>query len=366
MIENKKVGINKNILIFLMAIIPICGVSLYYHFEIMASKSFATPEKILNILEYINCGGLDENSIFVKCAKIYNYVNIFDFKTIFQWTLAINIVFNAIIAFFILRYKSLTLEELIFSLVNLFLLDVFVFNLSKEPIQLSIYILVFIISITKLSNLKKIIICSAIFLLESIYFRAYYILIAGLTVLIYFLLIKFAKSPKEKKNVFIVFILIIVAFSISMYAMKYISPQNYDQLINRRDSSEAYLGSYTETLIADVFENSNHLLYACNYITNLIRIFFPIELLFKGVKYIPFVVYQFYIIFYLIKSIKNIDKGNIVNITLILSYLFCSITFEPDFGSVIRHETVLFLFFLLMIKICNKKRRKKYEKSINN
>lgn len=366
MIENRKVGINKNMLIFLLSIIPISCATLYYHFEIMPAKSFATPDRILNILEYINCGGFDETDIFVKCARIYDYINIFDFKTVFQWTVAINIVFNAIIASIILKYKSLTLEELIFSVVNLFLLDVFVYNLSKEPIQLVVYILVFVISIIKISNLKKIIICSAVFILESMWFRAYYILIAGLTILIYFLLIRFANSTKKKKNAFIVFVLIIVAFLISMYAMKYISPENYDQLINRRNNSEAYLGGYTETLIADVFENSNHLLYACNYITNLIRIFFPIELLFKGVKYIPFVVYQLYMMFYVIKSVKNINKKNIVNITLILSYLFCSVTFEPDFGSVIRHETVLFLFFLLMVKLCNKKEKENYEKRINN
>lgn len=366
MIENKKVGISKNMLIFLMAVIPVCCVSLYYHFEIMPSKSFATPDRILSIMEYLDCGVGDETEIFVKCAEIYDAINIFNFKTVFQWTVAINVVFNAIIAFFVLKYKSLTLEELIFSLVNLFLLDVFVFNLSKEPIQLVVYIVVFIVSITKLSNLKKIIICSGIFLLESLWFREYYILIAGLTVLIYFLLRRFANSPEKKKNVFMIFILIVVAFSVSMYAMKYISPQNYDKLVNRRDTSEAYLGPKTDTIIADVFDNSNHLLYTCNYIINLIRIFFPIELLFKGVTYLPFVIYQIYIIFYLIKSIKNISKENIVNTTLILAYLFCSITFEPDFGSVTRHESVLFLFFLLMIKLCNKKEKENYEKRIDN
>lgn len=366
MIENKKIGINKNILIFLMAVIPVCCVSLYYHFEIMPLKSFSTPNRLLTIMEYFDCGGIEAGEIFVKCARIYDAINIFNFKTIFEWTVAINVIFNAIIAFFILKYKSLTLEELIYSLVNLFLLDIFVFNLSKEPIQLTLYIIVFIISITKLSNLKKIIICSAIFLLESLYFREYYILIAGLTVLIYFLLRRFANSTKKKKNIFMIFALIIVAFSVSMYVMKYIFPQDYYELINRRARSERALGGEAATLIADVFDNSNHFLYTCNYITNLIRIFFPIELLFKGVKYIPFVIYQIYLIFYVMKSIKNISKENIVNTTLILSYLFCSITFEPDFGSVVRHETVLFLFFLLMVKLCNKKEKENYEKRINN
>ena len=44
-----------------------------------------------------------------------------------------------------------------------------------------------------------------------------------------------------------------------MLAMKYILPSKYNQLINRRETSENYLSGYTATLITDVFDNTSHL-----------------------------------------------------------------------------------------------------------
>lgn len=346
-----KVKYNGIMCILFLSIIPIMIFSIYFHYNFMEEKAFVTPNKVLMIMNNFNSVGPTTGEIFVKCAKLYDKINILKLNTVKQWSIAINLVFNPIIMFFLLKFKKIDWEELFFIIVNFFLLDVFAYNLGKEPIQLFVFLIVYTIVKSKLSSTKKIVFSSVVFAIEAALFREYYIIVAGLTILIYLLLYRFKLESKEKrKSVLLILAIIIAFFSSAMFCMKYISPSNYSELINRRDYSERYLGDFTATLIGDVFPNTNHWMYTLNYIINLVRIFIPIELVFKGIKYVPFVIYQLYITYYIMKNVKKVNKNNIVNITIILAYFLCSATFEPDFGSLIRHESILVLFFVQMIK----------------
>ena len=106
--------LNRNIFIVLIFMIPIMILSLYYHFNIMDEKSFATPDKIIAMINGTGKFVYGTNNIFAKCASFYKHINIFHFTTIFQWTLAINVFFNFVLAIFIIKFKKLSINETIF------------------------------------------------------------------------------------------------------------------------------------------------------------------------------------------------------------------------------------------------------------
>ena len=92
---------------------------------------------------------------------------------------------------------------------------------------------------------------------------------------------------------------------------------------------------------------------------------FPIELLLLGPKYFIYVLYQLMITLVVLKNTKNINKYSPrrrIALYIYIAFLMGSATFEPDFGSWIRHEAVLFPIFMLIsgfdereenVKICD-------------
>lgn len=78
---------------------------------------------------------------------------------------------------------------------------------------------------------------------------------------------------------------------------------------------------------------------------------FPIELLVKGIKYFPYVVFQIWFTKKLWnwKIIKN-DK-----VILLYSFILISGVFEPDFGSFLRHIVPYFIIINSLIYDGSKK-----------
>nr|WP_288305904.1 hypothetical protein [uncultured Romboutsia sp.] len=102
-------------------------------------------------------------------------------------------------------------------------------------------------------------------------------------------------------------------------------------------------------MINDIFgENTNYFKFIFNYIINAFRMMFPIELITKGIKYIPFIIYQLFITTNILNLGKKLSRNNILIFATIVSFMMISIIFEPDFGSFIRHESALTLLLLEM------------------
>ena len=92
--------------------------------------------------------------------------------------------------------------------------------------------------------------------------------------------------------------------------------------------------------------DKNFFIYSLNYIINTARILFPFELLFKGPLYIAFVLYQITCVAIVVRGLKKVNGNNILIVSLLVGYFMLLGTYEPDFGSVIRHESVLLPFFI--------------------
>lgn len=171
-------------------------------------------------------------------------------------------------------------------------------------------------------------------------------MMGALFVLVYFILMYIQKKSNRitYANLLGIFILIFIAVFALIYLSQYISYEDYEAVLHVRDS---HRNEGAATAIIDVFEtNGNLTMYMINYVINAIRMMFPVELLTKGVFYIPFVLYQCFILFYIALIIKRlnrqIDSVTILSIAILFGYLLGSFMFEPDFGSFVRHEAATF------------------------
>lgn len=299
---------------------------------------------------------------------IYKLINVFNLKTYEGFELVITILYSLIIYVLLCRTKRIiSIEKFIFLSFSVIVLSIFDFTLAKEPIQMIYFIVMYLIILNNnISDKAKNSLIAIMFLIISITFRNYYILAVGFYIVAQ-LAFKIILNKVRLHTIFKVLIfLFIMGFSyyILLVLASNIMPDVFNELIRVRTRS----GS-ANTEIVNIFGGSNLIIFAFNYILIVIRLMFPIELIFAGVKYFPFIVYQFIITALTIKSIKNISTNLFyknIALYLYIGFLFCSATFEPDFGSWIRHEGVLFPIFLIMadikeINIKNNGVEKKYE-----
>ncbi len=136
------------------------------------------------------------------------------------------------------------------------------------------------------------------------------------------------------KQVLIMLVILTFTYYILLRVCQIVSPTTFAELFRVR--------TRTSTAASDmrvIFQSNNLIIFCMDYLIMLIRMLFPIELLRLGIKYFPYVLLYIY-----------------------LGFLLASGTFEPDFGSWVRHEAVCFPIFLIINNMVRVKRReKKYE-----
>lgn len=284
---------------------------------------------------------------------LFRIINFFKLDTYVGWEIYISFIWNFILICILAGVsKKLNLKQILFIELSIFVLNIFDFTLAKEPIQMLYFIGIYYILTMQTKGEKFKYICTiCILLLSAFTFRAYYFLIImfmffSQVVLNIFIL----KKEKVKLKDIIVLLLIIVAFYfIFLNVVKVAMPSQYVELIRVRTRT-----STAASEMRNIFRSSNLVIFSFDYLIMLLRMLFPVELLRLGVKYIPYVFYQIVITMFIINAIKNIrNNGKVKNISLYLyiGFLFASATFEPDFGSWVRHETVLFPILLIMSNI---------------
>ena len=213
----------------------------------------------------------------------------------------------------------------------------------------------------KIPDWIKILLASVVLFIESIYFRPYYIFGAVTCIIVYCVLSIFTKKNKNKKSSALISAIIILSLLfLVIYIAQYIKPDAYQQLIGRRDTIAEDLDA--KTVISDWIPGDGYYNYCINYIINLFRMCFPLELLFKGIKYLPFVIYQIYLAINIIKNMRHINKKKLANASFIMGYWLMMFASESDFGTLVRHQAILLPFYLDMIRE-NKEKRKNREKN---
>lgn len=287
-------------------------------------------------------------------AWLYHNINLLKFRTRFQWEIPLTLIGNIMLflTFFNNDKIIYTLDETIAILCIVVLSNVYIFQISKDFFQLMLFYLLVIIIKNKISFYYKIILIFLLLFLEGIYFREYYKLTALLFILVIFLFF-ITMSFSTKKRVLIIIAAILFCFAMA----KLVMPDEFMEVVNVRDGLTTPKDGSSDsiTLIKNIFSGGNSTIsFYINYFINFFRISIPIELLSKGAFYIPFFIfqitliirlrYEFIFIFSKDKvSIKRLEN-DILILAIIFAYFCVAVIFEPDFGSVVRHEIALYPF----------------------
>lgn len=319
----------------------------FLQYKVLPDKYFYDSNAILR---YMNGNYIADKS-YNFTAKFFDTINIFNFKELVHWSVFFSIIFTIILFFLIIQNYEYNIKQYIFIYTSIILLNIYVFNLSKDIIQFIIFFIIYIVIINKkLNNKIKIFLISIILIYEAINFRIYYIIMLTLVFIIYFLYKKIIKNNVNTKNSLVKILLwTITLFIVEIAIVKVISKESYIQIVTARSGVNAFREGSIDavTIINDMIKNdTNYLLFILNYIINIFRIMFPIELITKGIKYIPFIIYQFFVTINIFNLGKKLDNNNILLFAINLSFIMISTIFEPDFGSLIRHESALTLLIL--------------------
>lgn len=341
---------------WLLLIFPIAIIIKVAQQMILPDKYFYDSQKILNLMSW----GADADKTYTVTAKIFDAINIFNLDSLLQWSILLAVVFNVIVFYTLLiRHKEYSLTQYIFIYASIVLLNIYVFNLSKDIIQFVVFFIICNIIIDKKkNNSSKVILISIILVIEALTYRIYYGIMAMILVSIYGIYIFLIKDKNlTKKHVVKIISFSMIVFFVEIFVISLISNDSYNSIINARSSVNQYREGSTDanTMITDILgNNTNFIIFIGNYIINFFRMLFPVELLAKGIKYLPFIIYQIYITSILIISLRRFSMKNVVLVATYLSFFMISVIFEPDFGSFIRHETAAILIIIEMSHYKNK------------
>ena len=336
--------LNKDTFYMLLLIFPIAVLAKVYQYKFTGSNNFGIMSYMLDA---IYNGNTYDFKSYTFPVKIYSLFSFLGFKTNLAWSIFYTIIFNLIIFALLLKYKKYSLKEYIFIYASMFILSWTVMNMNKDLIQLMFLLFIYAICSSKLKNFWKLVLSATVFLFESLVFREYYILVAGLLIIVYFVFSKRLKNP-DRNHYFLDLALIFIIFFGGVFCAKFISPSSYNELIGRRDHLDNMEG--VTTIIANKIEGDSYPVFMVNYVINFIRICFPLELIGYGAKYFIFFLYQLMITWYLFKSLRTINKNNLIYVSVILAYTIMMVASESDFGTLVRHQSVLLMFYVAMFK----------------
>lgn len=340
---------NKDLMIPMIILVAVIG-KIILHF-ILPEKYYYDNYRILATVvdpDY----KLAWKGTYEVAADFFRKINILGFTQLYQWSIFLGVIFNSLLLALFSRSKGLDNKQSIFLLMCVGILNIYIFTIGKDAIQVLIFILLFIvIQVEIIPNWLKIPLCFGILYWESTFFRDYYILLAFLFLGV-FVGISLVRKLKIKINIKKV-VMIIICLYLMIYAVlsiaKVFMPDAYEEVMACKVNTTQLDSS---SVIKDKIEhNGNLILYMENYVINSIRMAFPVELLSGGAFYVPFIFFQIFLIYYLIKCIKRmylIDFKGVLALSIFISYFLGSVLFEPDFGSFVRHEAATFpvLYFI--------------------
>lgn len=341
---NDKYKTNKMTAIVIL--IPLTIICKILQFTVLPGKYFYDSARMLSMSTGSNTmqawGGA-----YDIVADLFREINILNFTTLQEWAYSLAFIFGIILILMLSRIDEPDNLQLFFIICSIGLLNIYIFNISKDIIQYGIFFLMYLVIINKrIPNFIKIIGCFFIFYWESTFFRSYYILMGVLFIILYGVIkvVQKRDKPINRNELMGIFIIIFIVMFLLVYFSQFISYEDYQRLINvRYEVPNPGAVSAINNLIDD---RGNLVLYMVNYVINAVRMMLPVELLLNGPFYAPFVIYQIMILYYLILTIKSLDKNTnemvILALSAFLGYLLVSFTFEPDFGSFVRHEAATF------------------------
>ena len=336
--------------ITLMLIIPTVILAKVIHIFLLPAKYYFDSWRMISMM---NGGVMTAWVGYQNTVDFYTKINIFHLTTLSQWSIVMGLVMTPIMMYLISKTEQMEVRECVFTLMATGVLNIYVFSITKEMIQILYFLCIYVIISLPVKGISlKILMCAGVYYWESTSFRSYYIIMAAMTVFMYaiFLWIK-KRRIITKKHIFIFVVTCFFAVFILFYVSQFVSYDDYKEALNVRDGTTSTIEGAQSAIVNPIEVNDNLGIFMFDYVINAFRMMIPIELLIKSPMYAPFVIYQFFILYYFFKTVKNIkqlDSNMLVTISCFAAYFFGSVVFEPDFGSWVRHEAATFPILQLM------------------
>ncbi|MFV0341446.1 MAG: hypothetical protein ACK5JH_00940 [Anaerocolumna sp.] len=291
----------------------------------------------------------------------------------YEFEIAITIVWGLLTFLLFLKMKRiLTLIDTIFIMLLTIVLSVYDFSLGKEPVQMLYFVLLFyILTSTKLTDLMKVIGSILVILLATFTFRVYFVVILLFAAVLWMLLEvdklckrdyihRHIRSRSQKQSTLVacgrilaVYLTTVVIYGAVLFISQIINQEIYQKLVDSLlKASQATMSSntYIKNWIATT-ETTNIFIVTLEYAVVVLRLLIPLELIRLGPKYWPYIIYQFIIVIYLVKSLKNYRinaTGEKLALILWIGFLAMSAIFEVDYGAWIRHASVTYPLILII------------------
>lgn len=351
--------INKNITLALVLPVAIIAKLLVAYF--FPPKYFFDSNRILSMALHKPDVIAWEGSYEVT-AKLFEYINVAQLTTVLQWSMVIGMLFTCLLFVALLLAPAPDFLQSIFILASVGLLNIYVFTISKDVIQFCFFALVLLVIVLPIrSEIVRLLLAVSILAAESIFFRSYYILIAVFALMAYVIMKlyqQYTSSSRVSSQVLKIIVTLVVLYAAvygALLVASFITPAEFQSLLGVRAGYELVMvdNPYAVTYIQNWIPGDGLAVFMLNYGINALRMMIPLELVFKGAYYLPFFAFQLLITYYIgriLTKIRDIQDTRIMlALCVILGYLLASFTFEPDFGSWVRHEIATFPILALLV-----------------
>lgn len=325
-------------------LVPVAVLAKFIQIVLLPGKYFYDSTRILSMSlgeDWMAAWG----GSYETAADLFRSLNFFHFTTLVQWSIALGILFTVLLFVMVNRLPNPDLMQTVFLLASVGVCNIYIFNIGKDIIQFFYFFLVFLLIQMPLRNVWiKIGLAAAVFVWESMYFRSYYIIIAALTV-VCFIVLRYLHYRSRRPTVLtaiLTMVALMAAALLMIWLSQFVAYEDYQSVLTVRDVN---LNEGAVTAIINLFEGESFGVFILNYFINAFRMMLPLELIPKGVFYLPFVIYQTFILYYLIRSyqkIRELSPEHLLALSVFTAYILGSFLFEPDFGSWVRHEAATF------------------------
>lgn len=307
---------------FWIGIIVLQGIFIFNIRKIFPPKYFFDSNHIIKLIDYNLYDTVDQS--YRVTAKIFSILNL---KTLDEYNLNLYFIFLIFFIPYIYKYYNKKFYISFFNVIYLFLASIYVIRPGKEFLQF--LILSFCFKYSKYSWIFLIV--------GGLLFRKYLIL-QGLIFLAICFYKDTKKSKKKKLKYIYIFGIILVSIVFKGTVTEILGSR---MVVNQWRENDMH----AVTIINDILKYDGVLFLYINYFINTARLLFPIELLIKNIKYLPYVIFQIWFTknLYIWRLKKN------YKLYLLFSFIIVSGLFEPDYGSFLRHTVPYFIFIIDLI-----------------
>lgn len=366
--------------VILLSIFPLAVLLKVFQYCFLPEKYFYDSVTILNLMQSSDLDFDLFGGSYNAAAYLFDKINLLGLSSLLEWSVVITFIGAFFLFAYFLKNKPVTLRDMIISLCIIGLVYIYVFNLSKDIIQFTIFALIYAIAVSRLNAKQKYALIFILLVLESIFYRSYYILTAFfmIAVIIFYPVFFESRSKRSRAgSLVIAFAVVFAAMCLFLAATKVLLPDEYSELINIRDHLTLNrIGSDSaKTLIVNLIPSDGSIpVYVINYFINGIRMMLPLELAFAGAYYYPFLIFQLICSYTFIKNVlsfRTLGSRKRITLYVMTAYYLVAFLFEPDFGSFVRHEAAAapVLAFLLLDHsdtMTEKSRQTEDKKAVSN